>query len=141
MSQANVLRLVHELEYVRLDQQTVMLQLTANTFDVATFEIWGAIARWKARAVSAMVASGEELRRSIRREGIETMWLTSAHYSGVAESGVEVLGVWDNVLSAVKHCRWRCEGVARVTANGVHQRLWPSRSDGVLVARIRCKRR
>ena len=52
VSQANVLRLVHEPEYVRLDQQTVMLQLTANTFDAATFEIWGAVARWKARAVS-----------------------------------------------------------------------------------------
>jgi amino acid adenylation domain-containing protein len=92
VSQANVLRLVHEPEYVRLDQHTVMLQLTANTFDVATFEIWGALLRGgKLVLFPGRVASGEELQRLIRREAIETMWLTSAHYSGVAESGVEVL--------------------------------------------------
>jgi non-ribosomal peptide synthetase component F/alpha-ketoglutarate-dependent taurine dioxygenase/acyl carrier protein len=69
-----------------------MLQLTANTFDVATFEIWGALLRGgKLVLFPGRVASGEELQRLIRREGIETMWLTSAHYSGVAESGVEAL--------------------------------------------------
>ena len=62
------------------------------------------------------VASGEELERLIRREGIETMWLTSAHYSGVAESGVEVLaGVKQLLIGGealpVKAVR---EGVARL---------------------------
>jgi len=117
VSQANVLRLVHEPEYVRLDQNTVMLQLTANTFDVATFEIWGALLRGgKLVLFPGRVASGEELQTLIGREGIETMWLTSAHYSGVAESGVEVLaGVKQLLIGGealpVKPVR---EGVARL---------------------------
>ncbi len=92
VTQANVLRLVHEPQYVRLDQETVMLQLASNAFDAATFEIWGALLHG-ARLVlfPGRVASGAELQQLIAAEGVETLWLTSALYNGLVESGVSAL--------------------------------------------------
>ena len=41
----NVLRLVSNANYVELNEQTVVLQLASISFDVSTFEIWGALAQ------------------------------------------------------------------------------------------------
>ncbi len=117
VTQANVLRLVHDPDYVKLDHNSTILQLTANTFDVATFEIWGALLHGGRLVLfPGRVASGDELRELIRKEGIETLWLTSALYSGVVESGVEALtGVKQLLVGGealpVKQVR---EGVARL---------------------------
>jgi amino acid adenylation domain-containing protein len=117
VTQANVLRLVHDPNYVRLDADSVILQVTASTFDVATFEIWGALLHG-ARLVlfPRRVASGDDLREVIRKEGVETLWLTSALYSGIVESGVEALAGVKQLLVGgealpVKQVR---DGVARL---------------------------
>jgi amino acid adenylation domain-containing protein len=92
VTQANVLRLVHEPEYVQLDHDSVVLQLASSAFDAATFEIWGALLNG-ARLVlfPGRVASGAELQQLMAAEGVETLWLTSALYNGVVESGVSAL--------------------------------------------------
>src|SRR5262249_40352126 len=85
-----VLRLVVNTNYVKLDQDSCVLQLAPPTFDAATFEIWGALLHG-GRLVSAeeRVPGARELGRMIGKYGVETMWLTASLYNAVVDEEVK----------------------------------------------------
>ena len=73
-------------DYTRLGPDEVLLQCTALSFDVAAFEIWGALAHG-ARLVlyPSAVPTAPELREVIRRHGVTTLWLTPSIFNHVIE--------------------------------------------------------
>ena len=55
--------------YVRLGPQEVIVQSTALSFDVAAFEIWGALRTGPPRLYPSVIPTARELREVIRRHG------------------------------------------------------------------------
>ncbi|MGZ4164376.1 MAG: non-ribosomal peptide synthetase, partial [Tumebacillaceae bacterium] len=90
--QRGVLRLVTGQTYVKLDEEEVMLQFAPVSFDVATWDIWGALLNG-ARLVIAPAGKPtyEELGETIRANGVTTMWLTSALFSQMVVGHIEEL--------------------------------------------------
>ncbi|WP_223275721.1 AMP-binding protein, partial [Paenibacillus elgii] len=75
----NVVRLVKNTNYVRLDETTRILQTGAVVFDASTFEIWGALLNGGQLYLvsSDVILNADRLQEAIRQYGITTMWLTA----------------------------------------------------------------
>ena len=88
----NVVRLVRGTSYARFGPDEVVLQLTALSFDVSTFEIWGALLNG-GRLVMAPpdVPSVDELGALLTRHGVTTLWLSAGHFEQVVDTRVEIL--------------------------------------------------
>jgi aspartate racemase len=88
----NVVRLVKGTSYAHFGPDEVVLQLTALSFDVATFEIWGALLNG-GRLVMAppAVPSIEELGALLARHRVTTLWLTAGLFEQVVDHRVESL--------------------------------------------------
>jgi len=88
----NVVRLVRGTSYARFGPEEVVLQLTALSFDVSTFEIWGALLNG-GRLVMAPpdVPSVDELGGLLARHGVTTLWLSAGHFEQVVDHRVEIL--------------------------------------------------
>jgi non-ribosomal peptide synthetase component F len=81
-----VLRLALNNNYARLDQHSRLLQLAPQTFDAATFEMWGALLNGGLLAIAEAIApSAAELGQIINKHGVETMWLTAALYNAIVD--------------------------------------------------------
>ena len=109
--QAAVVRLVHQPNYVRLDQASRLLQLAPLSFDAATFEIWGALLNGGALVIMPPgLVSVEEIGEGLQRHRVNTVWLTAGLFEQVVEqalpalAGVEQLLAGGDVLS-VEHVR------------------------------------
>lgn len=114
---AGISRLVHKPSYVDLSPATVILPAAPIHFDAATFEIWGALANggrlvWPAQPI----LEAHVLAMAIRREKVETMWLTTALFNAVVDTdpsalkglrqliiGGEALSV-NHIYRFQKHC-------------------------------------
>jgi amino acid adenylation domain-containing protein len=81
-----IVRLVRSTNYVRLGGDDVMAQVSNASFDALTFEVWGALLNGGRLVVlpAEVILSPEEFAEGIRREGITTMFLTSALFTRVA---------------------------------------------------------
>jgi amino acid adenylation domain-containing protein len=78
--------------YTRLDRDEVILQATALGFDVAAFEIWGALVHGGRLVLyPAAIPTARELREVIRRHGVTTMWLTPSVFNMVLDEDPECL--------------------------------------------------
>lgn len=90
--QRGVLRLVCDVDYVQLDRNTRILQLAPNSFDAATFEIWGA---WLNGGTLVLAPPGMPdlvtLGRMIADERINTMWLTASLFNLIVDEAVQIL--------------------------------------------------
>ncbi|MGB8507378.1 MAG: amino acid adenylation domain-containing protein, partial [Pyrinomonadaceae bacterium] len=77
-----IARLLFGVDYVRLDEQTRLLQVSPLTFDLATFEIWGALLHGGCCVLlPRRVPSPADLEHAIRRQGVNTMWLTASLFN------------------------------------------------------------
>jgi len=87
-----IVRLVFGQDYVHLGPDEVVLQVTALSFDVSAFEIWGALLHG-ARLVlhPSRVPLARELRDVIRRHGVTMTWLTGSLFNGVVDEDPEGL--------------------------------------------------
>ncbi|HEX2191027.1 MAG TPA: amino acid adenylation domain-containing protein, partial [Longimicrobiaceae bacterium] len=101
-----VVRLVRGADYVRLDAGETLAQITAAGFDVATFEVWGALLNGARLVVPPPgVPSVARLEELVAREGVTTLWLTSGLFHLVADerpralAGVRQLLAGGDVLS------------------------------------------
>ncbi len=87
-----VVRLVQESNYVKLDEEQVVLQMAPVSFDASTFEIWGALLNG-ARLVMMQAGqpSLEEIAATMREHGVSTMWLTAGLFQVMAAEQLESL--------------------------------------------------
>ncbi|HEX5081469.1 MAG TPA: amino acid adenylation domain-containing protein, partial [Blastocatellia bacterium] len=107
----NVLRLVCDNTYAKLDSHTRMLQLAPLAFDASTLEVWGPLLNGGCLAQSEMeTPRAKELKEEISRHGITTLWLTAALFNAIVDEdvraleGLEELLVGGEALS-VKHVK------------------------------------
>ena len=88
----NVVRLVMAQSYAEFGPDQVFLQMAPLAFDASTFEIWGALLHG-ARLVlyPAGPIDLSELRATLERHGVTTLWLTAALFHHVVDMDVGAL--------------------------------------------------
>lgn len=103
----SIVRLVMNTDYTRFDDTRVFLQLVPISFDVAEFEIWGALLHGATCVLYPAhgVPDPKLLRTLIRDYGITTLWLTTSLFNTIVDdepellSGVEELLIGGEALS------------------------------------------
>ncbi len=87
-----IVRLVREGGFATLGPDDVVLHVCPVSFDVATFEIWGALL---SGSILSILPSGapalEELGEAIARDGITSLWLTSGLFTLMVNHRLEAL--------------------------------------------------
>jgi amino acid adenylation domain-containing protein len=87
-----IVRLVRDSGFADFGPDQVFLQITAISFDVSTFEIWGALLNGgKLAFLSSPGLTLEEIGEAIARHGVTTLWLSSGLFSVVADRRLEDL--------------------------------------------------
>jgi amino acid adenylation domain-containing protein len=94
-----ILRLVFGQTYARLDATRTLLWTSAISFDVSTFELWGALLHG-ARCVlfPAAVPTPATLAALIRRHRVTTAWLTGSLFNIVIDEAPEALAGIEELL-------------------------------------------
>src|SRR6202163_2124695 len=88
----NIVRLVHEANYVDLTADDVFLHLAPLAFDASTFEIWGALLNGARLVIYPDgVVDLPRLRSVIAQQQISVLWLTAALCHQVVDEDVEAL--------------------------------------------------
>ncbi|WP_194894824.1 amino acid adenylation domain-containing protein [Catenulispora pinisilvae] len=97
---AGVARLVNEPDYVRLDADVVMANISSVSFDAATFEIWGALANGGRLVIGPPgPSSALELGRYFVRHGINCAFLTSGLFNLIVDECLEDLGGFTQLIT------------------------------------------
>jgi len=87
-----VVRLVQESNYVKLDEEEVVLQMAPVSFDASTFEIWGALLNGARLVVMAAgPRSLAEIAETVKQHEVSTMWLTAGLFQVMATEQLESL--------------------------------------------------
>ena len=87
-----IVRLVRSAGFATLGPDEVVLHVCPVSFDVATFEIWGALLSGATLSVMPSGApSLDELGERIARDGITTLWLTSGLFALMVNHRLEAL--------------------------------------------------
>jgi len=121
-----VVRLVLGTNYVALRSDDRIAQAANASFDAATFEIWGALLNG-ARLVGVSketVLSPRDLARTIRDEGITTLFVTTALFNQTAQQLPAAFAPLRHLLFGGEACDPR--SVREVLAwNSTSSRRWP----------------
>jgi amino acid adenylation domain-containing protein len=87
-----VLRLLFGVDYVMLDSTRRILHMAPLSFDSSTFEIWGALLHGACSVVyTGDVPTTQALGELLRREGIDTVWLTASMFNAVIDDSPDAL--------------------------------------------------
>jgi amino acid adenylation domain-containing protein len=87
-----VVRLVCDVDYVRLDPKTRLLHLAPLSFDACMLEIWGALLNGGTIVVHPDdVPDLVELGVTIAKHGVTTAWLTASLFNHVIDTNPELL--------------------------------------------------
>ena len=82
----SILRLVGDVDYVRLDADTRFLHAAPLGFDASTLELWGPLVHGGAGVVYRdHVPTGPGLAAAIVRHGVTTAWLTAALFNAIVD--------------------------------------------------------
>ncbi len=107
----SIIRLVRDVDYVRLGQQTRVLHAAPLGFDASTFEVWSALLNGGVCVVhDERIPSGAGLANTIKRHDVHIAWLTAALFNAVVDGdardlhGLRQLLIGGEVLS-VPHVR------------------------------------
>ena len=107
----SIIRLVREVDYVRLDDAPRILHAAPLSFDASTLEIWGALLNGGCVVIHhERIPSGPGLARTIQSERVRIAWLTAALFNAIVDddphhlAGLEQLLIGGEVLS-VAHVR------------------------------------
>lgn len=95
-----VIRLTVDTNWIRLTQKDVMGQVCNASFDVATFEIWGALLNGARLVIipRATTLSTEAFRAAILKEGITKMFLPTALFHQLVERESTVFSTLDALM-------------------------------------------
>jgi len=81
-----IARLTRNTDYIQITADDVFLQLAPASFDASTFEIWGALLNGARLVIHPPhLPSLEELGRTLEREGITVLWLTSGWFNQMVD--------------------------------------------------------
>ncbi|MFF2291042.1 amino acid adenylation domain-containing protein [Peribacillus butanolivorans] len=88
----NVTKLIRNNGMVELRENTVILQTGSMAFDASTFEVWGALANQGTLILSSedILFDVSQLKDTIQRYGVNTMFMTVALYNQIIEEDKEV---------------------------------------------------
>jgi amino acid adenylation domain-containing protein len=119
----SIAHLVCGTNYVRLGPDDVVAQIANPAFDAATFEVWGALLNGARLAVVPrdVALSPAAFAEAIARDGITTLFLTTALFNQIARDAPAAFRACRNVLfgGELSEARW----AAAVLAHGAPQRL------------------
>lgn len=88
----SIARLVTSPSYTRLDERTVVLNMSPVTFDAATFEIWGPLSNGGMCVLYPFgIPRLSELHRLVERWGINCVFLTTALFNTVIDEAPDAL--------------------------------------------------
>jgi amino acid adenylation domain-containing protein len=95
-----IVRLVTAQDYARFDETRRVLHMAPTSFDASTFEIWAPLLHGGATVLypGGSVPDPDILRRTIRENGITTMWLTSSLYNAFIDEMPDALAPLDELL-------------------------------------------
>ncbi|HEY0172360.1 MAG TPA: amino acid adenylation domain-containing protein [Pyrinomonadaceae bacterium] len=100
VTHANILGRVCGADYAELGAGTRVLQLAPLAFDASTFELWGALLNGGSVAQAGEgVARAAALREQIARDGVTTLFLTTALLNTVVDEDAGALGGLRELLS------------------------------------------
>lgn len=106
-----IVRLLIGADYVHLDANEVLLHLSPVSFDLATFEVWGALLHG-ARCVlyPPQPPTPRELAEVVQRHHVTTLWLTSSLFNEVVDEAPQALAGVRQLLAggealSVEHVR------------------------------------
>jgi amino acid adenylation domain-containing protein len=96
----SIVRLVMNTHYARFDESRVFLQLVPISFDVAEFEIWGALLHGATCVLypGYGVPDPRVLQSLIGDYGITTLWLTTSLFNTVVDDEPELLDGVEELL-------------------------------------------
>lgn len=87
-----IARLVKQAQYVDLDEHCCVLSAAPLTFDAATFEIWAPLLNGGRLVVlTETVPTPQSIEECVRRDGVDTAWLTSSLFNGIVDQSLEAL--------------------------------------------------
>jgi aspartate racemase len=87
-----IVRLVRNTNFCKFGPEEVFLQFAPISFDASTLEIWGPLLNGGRLVVMApQSASLEDLGRTIRDQGVTTLWLTAGLFNLMVEQRLEDL--------------------------------------------------
>jgi amino acid adenylation domain-containing protein len=113
ISHRAIVRLVIATDYVNIQADDVVAQVSTTTFDAATFEIWGALLHGARLSVipREQVLSPKDFAEELARRGITMMFLTTALFNQMAREAP----------SAFRGLRTLLFGGEMVDTDAVHQ--------------------
>ena len=96
-----ILRLVLNVNYIRLGAADRILQTGALSFDAATFEIWGALLNGGSVYLppQASLFDPSDIRRLVREYAITVVWLTAGLFNAIASEDLSVFAGLRAVLT------------------------------------------
>ncbi|MEU8926290.1 non-ribosomal peptide synthetase [Kitasatospora sp. NPDC048545] len=97
----NIMRLVHEADYADLDPGQVVLMLAPLSFDLSTFEVWGALCNGGRLAVLPQgTPTAASVERAVRRHGVTVALLSTGLFQHVVRTRPGALATVRQVLVA-----------------------------------------
>ena len=100
VAQRSVMRLVDNAGYAALAPDSVVLHLAPLNFDASTFEIWGPLLNGGRLVVMEPgTPTLEEIGATIRREGVNTLWLTAGLFLAMVDERLDDLAPLRQLLA------------------------------------------
>ena len=96
----NVVRLVKNTNYIKLDKEDRILQTGAIVFDACTFEIWGALLNGSGLYLveDDVIFNAEKMGESLSKYKITTLWLTTPLFYQLTHQKPEIFNRVKNLL-------------------------------------------
>jgi amino acid adenylation domain-containing protein len=96
----NVIRLISSPNYVRLTEETRILQTGAVVFDAATFEIWGSLLNGGrlVQVTNDVLLDPKRLKKELKRCKINTLWLSAALFNQHVRRDLDIFSGLSNLL-------------------------------------------
>lgn len=100
VSHRGIVRLVCGVDYVQLDAEQVLLHMAPISFDLATFEVWGALLNG-ARVVLLLdrVPTLDTIKNMCAAQHITTAWLTASLFNVVIDGAPEALAGLSQIIT------------------------------------------
>ncbi len=88
----NVIRLVRNINYLHLDENTRVLLTGSPVFDATTLEIWGPLLNGGCLILTdnQTLLNAELIKNVIRRDKANTMWFTSAYFNQLCDQNPSI---------------------------------------------------